>query len=92
MSVFDRIQYPTTVRERKRQSKQLRSEVVIPKVIEHLLPSKGKREVEFNFEKGVSSLRITMNDEENRPTQRIVKPKVDVKKGNQFLNKYVPKK
>ena len=55
---------------------------MILKVTEHPLPSKGKRVVEFNIEKGVSSLRIMVNDEENRPTQRIVKPKVDVKKGN----------
>lgn len=47
--------------------------------------------VEFNFEKGsISSLRITINDEEDRLAQRKIKPKIEVKKGDWFLNKYMP--
>lgn len=78
------------------QPRQLKSVVRRPSLFDRLtfptvdeapLPE-GKRKIaEFNLEEGISTLRITvLNDEQVKPA-RMIKPKAEVEKGQCFLKK-----
>ena len=62
-----------------------------PKVDEDLIPIGKRRVANVNVEEGVSSLRVTIQDDKQIRPHRMIKPKTEVKKGQWFLNKYAKK-
>ena len=56
------------------------------------IPKGKKQVVEINGEQGVSTLKITLKDDKKLKSQRMIKPKTEVKKGQWFINKHVEKR
>ena len=54
-------------------------QAAVPKVIDHPFLRESKKAVEFHFEKGSPSLKITVLDREQSQAKRMIKPRKEVK-------------
>ena len=86
--MFDKMQFLIKLSRHRHTSGCFQSKTVD---LDQPIPKKGKIVVEFNFEKGISSLLIIVNNKDRLTSHRMMKPKANIKKKELVSKQVCPK-
>ena len=89
-NVFGKLTFPNETKKILTEG-QIFDRLQILKVDEELILIEKRKVAKINVENGVSSLRIIIRDDKQMRPQRMIKPRIEVKKGQWFFNNYVKK-